>query len=149
MKENDIKREKTIRIITVVLGALMILSGIIIMTFSNSHTGSSGSGLSRASTSIQFGADYYTTSAQYMGLAANAACDTYSLIKICFSLSFIFAGAFVILKEISPLLSVINAEKELKTATISDEAKNETATDISLLLKPEEESKETTEEISE
>lgn len=105
MSMHNVKSKKSVCIITMILGALMIISGIIIMVWYNSHTGLQG-GLSRASTSIEFGADYYTTSAQYMRLAANAVCDTYLLIKMCFSLLFIFGGILIILKEINYLISM-------------------------------------------
>lgn len=116
------KTEKIIHIATAILGIVMIITGIILLVSYESHTGHNG-GVSRASTSITFGADYYTTTAQYMGLAANAACDTYALIKTCFSLVFIFAGAFISLKELNVILKfandVIQKAKSTKIVVVS------------------------------
>lgn len=84
--------KKLFNTIALCLGFALILVGIIFLFLSESHTGSNGSGLTRASTSIEFGADYYTTSAQYSGLAANALCDIFVLLKYAFSALFIFLG---------------------------------------------------------
>ncbi len=73
------------------LGLALILVGIIFLFLDDTHTGTTG-GLTRASTSITFGADYYTTSAQYAGLAANALCDIFTLLKYAFATLFIFLG---------------------------------------------------------
>ena len=48
--------------------------------------------MSRASTSIQFGADFYTTSAQATGLAANAVIDLYKLVSMASGIFFLFVG---------------------------------------------------------
>ena len=73
------------------LGLALILIGLIFLFLNESHVGANG-GLTRASTSIEFGADYYTTSAQYSGLAANALCDIFALLKYAFAALFIFLG---------------------------------------------------------
>ena len=115
---NNKKVEQIIHIATAILGVVMIITGIILLASYVSHTGHNG-GVSRASTSITFGADYYTTSAQYMGLAANAACDIYSLVKTCFSLVFIFAGALISLKELNVILQFVSTvAQKAKTTKI-------------------------------
>lgn len=115
---NNKKVEQIIHIATAILGVVMIITGIILLVSYVSHTGHNG-GVSRASTSISFGADYYTTSAQYMGLAANAACDIYSLVKTCFSLVFIFAGALISLKELNVILQFVSTvAQKAKTTKI-------------------------------
>ncbi len=126
MNVNDLKLKKIISKYIVVLGVVMIISGLILITSSGDHCGTDGGGISRASTSrgIEYEDprdDYYTTddyiidSADYTGLAANAACDTYSLIKTCFALLFIFAGIFIDLKEVGNLLPYIQKADESKT----------------------------------
>ncbi len=126
---NNNKVEKIIHIATAILGIVMIIAGIILLASYESHTGYNG-GVSRASTSIKFGADYYTTTAQYMALAANAACDIYSLVKTCFSLVFIFAGAFISLKELNVILQFVNtvAQKAKTTKIVVVTTPSETET---------------------
>lgn len=86
------KKRKVITVIALVLGVAIVLAGLMILTQAEaSHTGYSG-GVSRASTSIAFGGDFYTTSAQYTGLAANAACDLYKLVSIATGIFFMFVG---------------------------------------------------------
>ena len=90
-------RKKIIQFALIFVGALMILAGIIFWAKADtSHTGRNG-GVSRASTSIEFGADFYTTSAQYTALAANAVSDTYKMISTGMGIFFIFIGAVDIL----------------------------------------------------
>ena len=48
--------------------------------------------LTSSSTSIQFGADFYTTSAQATGLAANAVIDLYKLVSMASGIFFLFVG---------------------------------------------------------
>ena len=126
---NNNKVEKIIHIATAILGIVMIIAGIILLASYESHTGHNG-GISRASTSISFGADYYTKSAQYMALAANAACDIYSLVKTFFSLVFIFAGAFISLKELNVILKFVStvAEKAKSTKIVVVTTPTETTT---------------------
>ena len=86
------KKRKVITVIALVLGVAIALAGLIILSQAEaSHTGYNG-GLSRASTSIEFGGDFYTTSAQYTGLAANAASDLYKLVSIATGIFFMFVG---------------------------------------------------------
>lgn len=89
--EKILKNPKTI---LKLLGVLMVIVGLIFWFSSGKdHCGANGSGTTRASTSIQFGADFYTHSAQYTALAANAAVDTYQLISTAVGLLFVFLGA--------------------------------------------------------
>ena len=106
-----LKTEKIRKILALLIGIAVLISGIVILGMSDSHTGN-GEGVSRASTSIEFGADYYTTSAQYMGLAANAACDIFKLVKLGFGLMFLFAGLFMLLHFGFDLFYIIQDEKE-------------------------------------
>ncbi len=74
------------------LGVGMVLAGLVILCQSGvSHTGHNY-GLSRASTTIEFGADFYTTSAQATGLAANAVIDLYKLTSMVTGIFFMFVG---------------------------------------------------------
>ncbi|MBR1457377.1 MAG: hypothetical protein IJ594_09520 [Oscillospiraceae bacterium] len=74
------------------LGIALIIAGIVFLFLSGSHIGANGIGLSRANTNIKFGADFYTTSAEYTGLAANAIVDLYAIVKAAIGIFFIFAG---------------------------------------------------------
>lgn len=86
------KKKKIMTTIILVLGVAMILAGLAILFQSGAdHTGYNG-GVVRASTSIEFGADFYTTSAQTTGLAANAVVDLYKLTSIIAGIFFIFVG---------------------------------------------------------
>lgn len=89
MLKNKSKLDKIIFFV----GVAMILTGIILAISDNSHV--NGSGTSYASTRIEFGADFYTTSAQYTGLAANALVDLYDLVRGISSAFFIFTGLLV------------------------------------------------------
>lgn len=102
-------KKKIISLILLALGLIMVVAGIYILAQAGTtHTGTNG-GICRASTSIQFGADFYTTSAQATALAANAAIDLYKLVSIVTGFFFIFIGGidicltilFADLKELS------------------------------------------------
>lgn len=80
------------KILALVLGIAIFVCGMVLIFYGNDHTGYAG-GVTRTSTSIEFGADFYTTSAQYTGLAANAVCDLYDLVKTVFGMFFMFIGA--------------------------------------------------------
>ena len=78
----------------VILGlsvALVICGIAILLKSGTSHEGHAG-GMTRASTSIEFGADFYSTSAQATGLAANAVIDLYSIFCTVAGILFIFIG---------------------------------------------------------
>lgn len=108
---NELKIEKFYRVACVIIGVIMIISGFSVLSMDDSHTGYGG-GVSRASTSIEFGADFYTTSAQYTGLAANAMTDVFDMLQTGFGLMFIFTGALVASKAVRELLYVLKAEEE-------------------------------------
>ncbi len=91
---NPEKIKKIKNIVCALVGVAVIIVGIITICASDSHTGHSG-GVSRASTSIEFGADFYTTSAEYTGLAANSVVDTFELLQNCFGIAFIVAGILI------------------------------------------------------
>ena len=85
-------KKKIFSLVLLLLGLVMVVSGIaLICQMGASHTGHSG-GLVRASTSIQFGGDFQTTSAQATGLAANAVIDLYKLLSFVSGMFFIFVG---------------------------------------------------------
>lgn len=73
------------------LGILMVIMGIVFLFWSEDHCSVTG-GLSRASTSVQFGADFYTTSAQNSALAANTLTDLFKLVKFAVAVFCIFFG---------------------------------------------------------
>jgi len=125
------KSQKFVKVIALVLGIALIAVGIYLLCMSDSHTGYAG-GVSRASTSIEFGGDFYTTSAQYTGLAANAVVDLFDLVKYAFGSLLIFIGGIdwcVVLfywnkKHCERLYSEIEACKELiaSNTTTSNES---------------------------
>lgn len=105
-------QKKLFTIIILALGAVMILTGIILLFQCNAeHTGAHG-GVTRASTSIEFGGDFYTHSAQYTGLAANAVVDLYKLTSIIGGIFFIFIGAVDICVTLLLTGSKANPQKE-------------------------------------
>lgn len=102
--------KKVLTLIILVLGVAMILSGAyLIAQYDGDHTGARG-GLSRASTSIEFGADFYTTSAQATGLAANAVTDLYDLVAIATGIFFIFVGSM----DICVTLLVMDVKRRIE-----------------------------------
>lgn len=92
-KKNKVKKksDKALNLLRL-LGIALIIVGVIFILSEGNHTGYNG-GLSRASTSIEFGADFYTSSAQYTGLAANALVDLYNLVQNAIGIFFVFIGA--------------------------------------------------------
>ena len=80
------------RCIILLFGVMLFAVGIyILFVISDSHTGIMG-GVSRANTDIAFGADFYTTSAQYTGLAANASSDVFDILQLGIGCFFAFLG---------------------------------------------------------
>ncbi len=85
-------KKRICSLVLLFLGLVMVVIGfILICQMGASHTGHGG-GLVRASTSIQFGGDFQTTSAQATGLAANAVIDLYKLLSFVSGMFFIFVG---------------------------------------------------------
>lgn len=85
-------KKKNITIIILALGVALLFAGFLILCQAGTdHCGYNG-GVSRASTSIEFGADFYSTSAQYTGLAANAVTDLYELVSVATGIFFMFVG---------------------------------------------------------
>ena len=78
-------------ILFIVLGIITIAFGVLLFLIGPDHN-PSGTGLVKASTSIQFGADFYTTSAQYTALAANALVDLFDLVRYALSGFFVLGG---------------------------------------------------------
>lgn len=103
MKKSS-KKSKILNIAILAIGLAFIVTGIVFIFISSSHTGYNG-GTSYASTSIKFGADFYTTSAQYTGLAANALVDLFSLVKWAFALFFILVGMLIDLLQLKCMVS--------------------------------------------
>ena len=81
-------------VLILLIGILFVALGIYLFLIGPDHN-PSGSGLVKASTSIQFGADFYTTSAQYTGLAANALVDLFDLVRYAFSACFVLTGLLI------------------------------------------------------
>ena len=85
-------KKKVLTIIILALGVTLMIAGVVILAQAGTdHCGHNG-GMLRASTSIEFGADFYTSSAQATGLAANAVTDLYKLLSIVSGIFFVFAG---------------------------------------------------------
>ena len=74
------------------LGIALLIVGIVFILADETHTGIKG-GVSYTNTDIKFCGDFYTTSAQYTGLAANALVDLYDLIQNAIGIFFVFVGA--------------------------------------------------------
>ena len=85
-------KKKVLTIIILALGIALMVAGVVLVSQAGADHCGPGLGLSRASTSIKFGADFYTTSAQATGLAANAAIDLYELMSIATGIFFLFVG---------------------------------------------------------
>lgn len=115
-------KKKILSVVILCLGIALILFGAwAFIQAENSHTGYSG-GVSRASTSIQFGADFYTTSAQYSGLAANAVIDLYELTVYAISAFSVFFGGVDICAALLYLSSLKKPHK--KGTTIEQYVEN-------------------------
>lgn len=126
MKKSS-KKSKILNIAILAIGLAFIVTGIVFIFISSSHTGYNG-GTSYASTSIKFGADFYTTSAQYTGLAANALVDLFSLVKWAFALFFILVGMLIDLLQLKCMVSAENKTKqdsEIDTESTTEESKAE------------------------
>ena len=109
-------KKKALSVVILCLGIARVLFGAwTLIQAENSHTGYGG-GTSRASTSIQFGADFYTTSAQYSGLAANAVVDLYELTAYAICAFSVFFGGVDICVALLYLSSLKKPRKEEPTA---------------------------------
>ena len=85
------RKKRFLAIIILAIGVAMIVTGVFLLVQADeSHA--SYNGIVRASTSIEFGADFYTVAAQYTGLAANTMIDLYKIVAISFGCFFVFAG---------------------------------------------------------
>ena len=117
------KKKKVLTIVLLCLGAALALFGLIVLYQAGSnHTGVSG-GVTRASTSIQFGADFYTTSAQYSGLAANAVVDLYTLVSYAIgAFSLFFGGLDICIVLLRADLQELFGKKEAPVEAISETA---------------------------
>jgi hypothetical protein len=85
------KKQRIVVTAALILGIMIMIVGVVMLAGDRSHTGYNG-GLSRASTSMEFGADFYTEEYQATSLAANAITDLYDVIRDCFGWLFIFLG---------------------------------------------------------
>lgn len=117
-------KKKIITWVLLALGVLMIVAGLWVLCQAGvDHCGHSG-GVSRASTSIAFGGDFYTTSAQYTGLAANAVTDLYEMLSVVTGIFFMFVGGvelcvtllFTDIKELLPKKPKTDAVPEAEVA---------------------------------
>ena len=126
------KKNKILTIIILALGLAIFLTGFIVLCQSGAdHTGHNG-GVTRASTSIEFGADFYTSSARYTALAANAVSDLYGLTSTIAGIFFMFVGALEVcvtllltdIKEMFKKEEVIEeiAPEEVQPVEIAEEA---------------------------
>lgn len=113
------KKKRILTLIILGLGVTMVLAGLVILCQCGvSHTGHS-LGLSRASTTIEFGADFYTTSAQATGLAANAVIDLYKLTSVVTGIFLMFVGAMDICVTLllTDIKELFRKEKSVETPT--------------------------------
>lgn len=108
----------------VILGLILAITGIVVLVFAENHCGPSGSGISRASTEIKFGTDYYTHMAQYNALTANTAVDIYKLLKICFGITFVFSGLLTIFLNLPNTLKLFSLPKK-STLPVDESIKTE------------------------
>lgn len=108
----------------VILGLFLAITGIVVLVFVESHCGSSGCGLVRASTEIKFGTDYYTHMAQCSALTANTAVDLYKLLKICFGITFVFSGLLTIFLNLPNTLKLFSLHKK-STLPVDESIKTE------------------------
>ena len=104
------------------IGFAMIIAGFVFLFLSSSHIGANGIGLSRANTNIKFGADFYTTSAEYTGLAANAVVDLFAIVKSAIGFFFIFTGAIDCLAWL-----VLMESKEVSAEEKTEDKENSSA----------------------
>ena len=105
--------KKVFTILTIVIGAIAIICGIICLASSDIDAYTS-----TADTSISFGADYYTESYKAMAKAANNAADAAEAVAdfgaamlSAFGMFFFLSGALVTLKGVKELLVVLAEEK--------------------------------------
>lgn len=114
-------KKKTLTIAILALGVFLIIAGMILIGQAGTdHTGHNG-GVSRASTSIEFGGDFYTSSAQYTALAANSVTDLYELVSVATGIFFMFIGGTdvcvtLLLTDIKELFK----KKELVTIEVTE-----------------------------
>ena len=110
------KKKKVLTIVLLCLGAALALFGLIVLCqASGDHTGANG-GVLRASTSIQFGADFYTTSAHYSGVV-----DLYALVSYAVgAFSLFFGGLDICIVLLRADLQELFGKKEAPVEAISE-----------------------------
>ena len=85
-------KKKMLTILLLALGVAVMIAGVAILGQNGEHHTGNGGGIFRASTSVEYGADFYTDSVQATGLAANAVIDLYQLLSIAIGIFFLFIG---------------------------------------------------------
>lgn len=131
---NNFSTQKKLSLIMIVLCACVMLAGVILIANPDPSHASSDlyGGVSRANTGIEFGADFYTKSAQYTALAANAVVDLYSMVRVCFGLLFLFGGAIVMCKELKVFFAYDEAvTSQAKVEITPPPVKEETPAEVS------------------
>lgn len=127
------KKNNVVYYILCGLGVALFIAGIVFICITTNHLGTNHSGIVRASTSIEFGGDFYTQSAQATGLAANAVIDTYALLKTAIGVFFMFIGAvescmvFALRKKecfLKPVAAVATEEHMVESVVLSESEKN-------------------------
>lgn len=119
------KKEKVCLFIILLIAIAMIITGVLILCLEENFTGPSGSGLVRASTEIEFGADFYTSSAKYTGLAANAVIELFRLVKLVAGMAFLLSGLLVaaidVLKITATLKNaIVDIKGEMNTVKVEE-----------------------------
>ncbi|MBQ7598477.1 MAG: hypothetical protein IJU56_07855 [Clostridia bacterium] len=117
------KTGKVFDVLTIFVGLLFIAAGVYLFLIGNDHN-PSGSGLIKASTSIQFGADFYTTSAQYTGLAANVLVDLFDLVRYAFSACFVLSGLLIDCRAGKALTKEKNKKTKLTNVPVQTTSMN-------------------------
>lgn len=77
------------KLIALILGIILVIIGIIFMIRSQNYNYNGG--VSRSTTSIVIGTDFYTTE-EYIGLTTNAVCDLYTMVTMGIGIFFVFLG---------------------------------------------------------
>lgn len=119
------KKDKICLFIILLIAIAMIITGVLILCSAESFTGLDGVGTTRASTSIEFGADFYTSSARYTGLAANAVIELFRLVRLVSGMAFLLSGLLVaaidVLKIMATLKNaIVDTKEEMNTVEVEE-----------------------------
>ena len=119
------KKEKICLFIILLIAIAMIITGVLILCSAESFTGSDGVGTIRASTSIEFGADFYTQSARFTGLAANAVIELFRLVRLVSGMAFLLSGLLVAAIDVLKIMvtlknAIVDTKEEMNTVEVEE-----------------------------